>query len=26
MRSLEITARDKNLQVWARHSYYAGWE
>ena len=26
MRSLEVTTRDKNLQVWARHSYYAGWE
>jgi len=26
MRSLEITARDKNLQVWARHSYYASRE
>ena len=26
MRSLEITTRDKKLQVWARHSYYAGWE
>ena len=26
MRSLEITTRDKTLQVWARHSYYAGWE
>lgn len=25
-RSLEITTRDRNLQVWARHSYYAGWE
>lgn len=25
-RSLEITARDRNLQVWARCSYYAGWE
>jgi VWFA-related protein len=26
LRSLQITTRDKNLQVWARHSYYAGWE
>jgi len=26
MRSLEVTTRDKTLQVWARHSYYAGWE
>jgi len=25
-RSLEITPRDRNLQVWARHSYYADWE
>ena len=24
--SLEITPRDRNLQVWARHSYYADWE
>jgi len=26
LRSLEITAKDRHLQVWARHSYYAGWE
>jgi Ca-activated chloride channel family protein len=26
LRSLEVTARDKNLQVWAPHSYYAAWE
>jgi Ca-activated chloride channel family protein len=26
MRSLEIRARDRNLQVWARHSYYVDWE
>jgi len=25
-RSLEITPRDRNLQVWARHSYYADWD
>jgi len=25
-RSLEITPRDRNLQVWARQSYYADWE
>ena len=25
-RSLEITPRNPNLQVWARHSYYADWE
>jgi VWFA-related protein len=26
LRSLEITAKDRNLQVWAPHSYYVGWE
>jgi len=26
LRSLEITPRDQNLQVWARHSYYADWK
>lgn len=26
LRSLEIKARDQNLQVQARHSYYPGWE
>jgi len=25
-RSLEITTRDRKLQVWAQHSYYAGWK
>jgi len=25
-RSLEIRPRDRNLHVWARRSYYAGWE
>jgi len=25
-RTLEITPRDRNLQVWVRHGYYADWE
>jgi Ca-activated chloride channel family protein len=26
LRPLEVTAKDKNLRVWAPHSYHAGWE